>query len=364
MLYHLLYSFKDINPFFNVFRYITFRSVLAAVTAFLISIILGPFIIKKLAECKIVQQIRGSDVSAPLHDMHKDKAGTPTMGGIVILLSILTAVFLWGELNNRYVFFTLLVMVWLGIAGFIDDYIKLKLKRSKGLGILAKFIMQCSIGIVIGFLAYCDPNLSTRLDVPFFKNIVLNLGIFYIVFVTVVIVGASNAVNLTDGLDGLAIGCTIMVALAYSVLCYVSGHAIFSTYLFIPHIPGTSELAVICASIVGAGLGFLWFNCHPASVFMGDIGSLSLGGALGVVAVFIRKELLLMIVGGIFVMEALSVILQVASYRLRNGKRIFKCSPLHHHFQMLGWHENKIIVRFWIVGAILAVLTLMTLKLR
>ena len=364
MLYYLLYSLKDHYFFFNVFRYITFRTVLAALTSFLISIIIGPMVIRRLARFKIIQQVRRPEECPDLYKLHMSKASTPTMGGILILLSVLLSVFLWTDLKNKYVLLAALVIIWLGITGFIDDYIKLKFKRSKGLGILSKFLLQLVVGSLIGYIAYRDPSLSTRLDVPFFKKIVLELGPFYIFFVILVIVGSSNAVNLTDGLDGLAIGCTAMVALAYSVLSYVSGHAVFSGYLFIPYIPGASELTVLCAAIVGAALGFLWFNCFPAAVFMGDVGSLALGGAIGTIAVFIKKELLLVIVGGIFVVEALSVILQVGSFRLRKGKRIFKVAPLHHHFQVLGWPESKVIVRFWIIGIILAVLTLATLKLR
>ena len=286
------------------------------------------------------------------------------MGGILILLSIVAAVLLWADLKNWYILLTLTATLGLGLIGFLDDCIKLSKKRSKGLSIWGKFIPQAVIGLTIGYFASIDNNLGTKLDVPFLKNITLNLGYFYIPFAMLVVVGSTNAVNLTDGLDGLAIGCTIMVALTYSILSYVSGHAVFSSYLFIPFVPGSAELTIFCASILGAGLGFLWFNCFPASVFMGDIGSLSLGGAIGTIAVFIKKELLLVIVGGIFVVEALSVILQVGSFRLRKGKRIFKVAPLHHHFQVLGWPESKVIVRFWIVGIILAVLTLSTLKIR
>ena len=364
MLYHLFYSLKDNHSFFNIFRYITFRAVLAATTAFLVSVIFGPWIIRKLGEFKVRQQLRSAEECQDLYKLHSSKAGTPTMGGILILLSILLAVFLWADLRNKYVLYTILSTLWLGAIGFIDDYIKLSKKRSKGLGIRGKFIPQALMGMFIGGLVYLDPNLGGRLDIPFLKDIVWDLGPFYILFAFLVIVGSTNAVNLTDGLDGLAIGCSIFVAIAYSVLSYVSGHALFSKYLFIPFIPGAGELTIFCAAIVGAGLGFLWFNCFPASVFMGDIGSLALGGAIGTIAVFIKKELLLVIVGGIFVVEALSVILQVGSFRLRNGKRIFKVAPLHHHFQVLGWPESKVIVRFWIVGIILAVFTLATLKIR
>lgn len=364
MLYQLLYSLSSFHSFFNIFKYITVRSVLAATTAFLISIIFGPSIINKLIKLKVGQQLRRPEECLDLYKLHSSKAGTPTMGGALILFSIMFSVLLWADLGNRYILVTLAVTLMMGIIGFVDDYIKLARKRSKGLGISGKFLPQAAIGLAVGYFASLDPGLGMKIDVPFLKDFVLDLGVFYIFFVMIVIVGSSNAVNLTDGLDGLAIGCTIMVALAYSILSYVSGHAVFSKYLFIPFVPGSGELTVFCASIVGSGLGFLWFNCFPASVFMGDIGSLALGGAIGTVAVFIRKELLLTIVGGIFVVEALSVILQVGSFRLRKGKRIFRVAPLHHHFQILGWPESKVIVRFWIAGIILAVLTLATLKIR
>ena len=364
MLYHLLYSLKDIHSFFNIFKYITFRVVLAAATAFLISIIFGPALIRGLTRLKIGQQLRPPEECQDLYKLHSNKAGTPTMGGILILLSIVVSVLLWSDLGNKYIILSLIAMLVLGGIGFVDDYIKLAKKRSKGLGILGKFIPQALTASFIGYFAYLDPSLGGRVDIPFLKDVVWNLGLFYIIFAVLVIVGSSNAVNLTDGLDGLAIGCVIMAALAYIILSYVSGHAVFSKYLFIPFIPGSGELAILCASIVGAGLGFLWFNCFPASVFMGDVGSLSLGGVIGVTAVFIRKEFLLVIVGGIFVVEAVSVILQVGSFRLRGGKRIFKIAPLHHHFQVSGWPESKVIVRFWIIGIILAVFTLATLKIR
>lgn len=364
MLYHLLYSLAGTYSFFNIFKYITFRAVLAASSAFLISIIFGPSIIKKLAYLKVGQKIRPPEESLELHNLHRSKEGTPTMGGILILLSIIFSVLLWADLSNAYILLTVFVTAGFGCVGFIDDYIKLSKNRSKGLGFLGKIIPQTAIAVLIGCFVFIDQNLGTKLDLPFFKNIILDLGIFYIIFAAVVVVGSSNAVNLTDGLDGLAIGCTIMVALTYTFLSYVTGHMVFSEYLFIPFIPGAGELAIFCSSILGAGLGFLWFNCFPASVFMGDVGSLALGAGLGTIAVLIKKEILLGVVGGIFVLEAVSVILQVGSFRLRKGKRIFHLAPLHHHFQVLGWPESKVIVRFWIVGIILSVLTLATLKLR
>ena len=362
MLYYLLYPLHKIISFLNIFRYITFRSAMAALTAFLISLIFGPVIIKTLKQLKIGENIRKED-SAKLYELHSQKQDTPTMGGLLILLAILSSTILWADIFNRYIIIVLFSTIWLGITGFLDDYIKQIRKRPKGLTATAKFISQITLGIILGIVLFLDPHNSTKLDFPFLKNVSLELGIFYILFTIIVITGSSNAVNLTDGLDGLAIGIVIMVALAFSILSYVTGNTKFSQYLLIPYISGSSELTVFCASILGAGLGFLWFNCYPASIFMGDVGSLALGGALGTVAILIKKELLLLIVGGIFVLEALSVILQVGSFRLRK-KRIFKIAPLHHHFQFLGWSETKVIVRFWILASLLALLTLVTLKIR
>lgn len=362
MFYHLFYPLREIFFGFNVFKYITFRAAGAGVTAFVISIVLGPLVIRYLTYLKIGQYIRKEEIPA-LYDLHKSKQGTPTMGGVLILSAILFSTFLWADLANTYIQWVMLVTLFLGMVGFADDYIKLVKKRSLGLRATTKLFWQIIIALVLGVKVFCDPKISTNLDIPFFKNLIINLGIFYILWIVVVIVGSSNAVNLTDGLDGLAIGCVIMIALAYIGFSYVSGHSRFSEYLNIHYIPGTGELSVFCTALIGAGLGFLWFNSYPATVFMGDTGSLALGGAIGTVAVFIKKELLLLLVGGIFVIEALSVILQVASFRLR-GKRILLMSPLHHHFQLLGWSESKITIRFWIVGAILALLSLATLKLR
>jgi phospho-N-acetylmuramoyl-pentapeptide-transferase len=311
----------------------------------------------------VCENVRQKEEVRGLYDLHHHKQGTPTMGGLLMVSATLLATILWADIKNMYIIITLLSVFWLGLVGFADDYVKLKFKRSKGLSARAKFIGQISLGLTVGVMMYLNSNTSTQLDVPFLKNVVVELGIFYIFFVMLVIVGTSNAVNLTDGLDGLATGCLLMVAFSYGIMSYLSGNIKFSQYLLIPYIDGVGELAVFCAAMIGACLGFLWFNCYPASVFMGDVGSLALGGAIGLVAVFIRKELLLMIVGGIFVLEALSVILQVGSFKLRK-KRIFKMAPLHHHFQMMGWPESKVIVRFWIIGAILAFFTLATLKLR
>jgi phospho-N-acetylmuramoyl-pentapeptide-transferase len=331
-------------------------------SSFLISLILGPFVIKKLKELKIGENIRKED-SIRLSELHRNKQDTPTMGGILILLAIISSTLLWADIFNRHIIIVLFSTTWLGVTGFIDDYLKQIKKRSKGLTATAKLTSQIVLGLILGTVFLLSFPDITRLDFPFLKDFSKELDGLYIILVILVIAGASNAVNLTDGLDGLAIGIVVMVALAFSVLTYVSGHKIISTYLLIPYIRGSSELAIFCASIFGAGLGFLWFNCYPASIFMGDVGSLALGGALGTVALLIKKELLLVIVGGIFVIEAISVILQVASFRLTK-KRIFKIAPLHHHFQFLNLPENKVIVRFWIIAALLALLTIVTLKIR
>lgn len=362
MFYHFLYPLHKIISVFNIFRYITFRSAMAALTAFFICLILGPPLIRKLKNSKIGEQIRKED-SARLHELQRNKQDTPTMGGILILLAVVISTLLWADVSNKYIIIVLFVTLWLGLTGFIDDYLKQVKKKSKGLAAKAKLISQSILGLILGAILLLDPKVSLGLNVPFFKELTINLGIFYILFVVIIIAGSSNAVNLTDGLDGLAIGIVVMVALAFGVLSYVSGNVNFSEYLFIPYIKNAAELAVFCASILGAGLGFLWFNCYPASIFMGDVGSLSLGGAIGAVALLIKKELLLVIVGGIFVAEALSVILQVATLRVFK-KRMFKIAPLHHHFQFQGLSENKIIVRFWIIASLLALFTIVTLKLR
>ena len=311
---------------------------------------------------KIGEKIRKEE-SVKLHELHQNKQDTPTMGGILIIFAILSSVFVWGDITNKYILIVSFATLWLGITGFIDDYLKQVKKKSKGLTATAKITSQIVLGLLLGIIFYLDPNINVSLNLPFLKNLAINLDGFYVLFVILVIAGTSNAVNLTDGLDGLAIGIVVMVAIAFSVLSYVTGNIKFSEYLLIPYIQGSGELAVFCASMVGAGLGFLWFNCYPASIFMGDVGSLALGGALGTVAILIKKELLLIIVGGIFVIEALSVMLQVASFRLFK-KRIFKIAPIHHHFQFLSWPENKVIVRFWIIASLLALITLVTLKIR
>ncbi len=363
MFYHFLYPLRDLFFGFNVFKYITFRLAGAVITAFLLSAFLGKAVIRMLKRLKVGESVRKGKECASIYEHHKDKEGTPTMGGILILGVIFLSVLLWADLTNKYIWIAMGVTLWLGIVGFIDDYIKLTKKDSRGLTVAVKLIGQLILGLIVGFVLYLDPNIGDRLDIPFCKNLIVHLGVFYVFFVALVIIGSSNAVNLTDGLDGLAIGCVLIVALTYSAISYLTGHYNFSDYLHIIYIPNSGELAIFCAAIFGAGLGFLWYNCHPADVFMGDTGALALGGALGVVAVLIKKELLLGIAGGIFVVEALSVIIQVFSYKIR-GKRVFLMAPLHHHFQLKGWAESKVIFRFLIVAVILALLSLSTLKLR
>jgi phospho-N-acetylmuramoyl-pentapeptide-transferase len=362
LFYHLLYPLKGVFFGFNVFRYITFRTVGAIVTAFLISIVIGPRIISILKKFNIGERVRTEEEVPGIYSAHKGKQGTPTMGGLIIISSVIISTLLWARLDNRYILLTIFSTIWLGVLGFCDDYVKLKSKKGPGLNKRMKFLGQIALGFIVGAFLFLDTNIDSSIYVPFLKNLVFNAGIFYILFVMVVITGASNAVNLTDGLDGLAIGCMIMVALAYSVIGYAAGHVQISNYLFMQYIPGAGELCVYCAALTGAGLGFLWFNSYPASVFMGDTGSLALGGGIGVVSCCVKKETLLIIAGGIFVFEALSVMLQVASFKIRR-RRIFLCAPFHHHLQMRGWHESKIVVRFWIIAAILSLFTMVSLKL-
>ncbi len=348
----------------NIFKYITFRAGLAAVTTFLICIVFGPWFIRKLAQWNFSERpVMGGGREAVLGAELKVKHGTPTMGGLLIIGSILISVLLWTDLSNPYILLTLLTMVWLAVVGFVDDYMKVTGINKNGMPSKTKIVWQAVLATIVSFCVYAYLNVSTALDLPFFKKVAIDLGPFYILLVMVILVGASNAVNLTDGLDGLAIGCTLMVALTLAILCYITGNKNFSDYLFIPYIPGAGELTIFCTAIVGASLGFLWFNAHPSEVFMGDVGALALGGTLGIIAVFTKKEALLVILGGVFVWEALSVIMQVTSFKL-TGKRIFLCSPYHHHLQKLNWKESRIVIRFWIVGIILALVTLTTLKIR
>lgn len=336
---------------------------MAAITAFVISLVLGPSVIRYLARMNMKQSIEREGFSA-LYEAYKGKEKTPTMGGLLILAAFVSSTLLWADLTNRYVLLAVFSVVWLGLVGFIDDTLKLAKKNSRGLAGVNKITGQVLLGAMLGAFLYFDSPQWSNVPVPFLKDTALRLGVFYIPFAVLVVTGTSNAVNLTDGLDGLAIGCTTMIALTYAVFAYIAGNAIFSDYLQIPFIPGAGELTIFCAALMGAAMGFLWFNSHPASVFMGDTGSLALGGALGVVALFTKKELHLVIVGGVFVMEAASVILQVASYKLRKKKRIFRMAPIHHHFQLGGLPESKVVIRFWIVSIILALVGFSTLKLQ
>ena len=335
---------------------------MAGVTAFVVCLWIGPSVIRFLLRLNLKQGIERAGFSS-LYEQHAGKEKIPTMGGLMILGSVVFSTFLWADLRNRYVWMCLLIVCWLSAVGFIDDYLKLAKKNSKGLAAANKVVGQLVVGIAIGVFLYQDSPVWRDIAIPFVKNWFITLGFFYIPFVALVIVGSSNAVNLTDGLDGLAVGCTLMIALTYALFSYLTGHAAFSHYLQIPFIAGAGELSVFCAVIFGAGLGFLWFNAHPANVFMGDVGSLGLGGALGAVAIFTKKELLLVIVGGIFVMEAVSVIMQVTSYKYTK-QRIFRMAPIHHHFQLGGLPESKVVIRFWIVSILLALLGLATLKLQ
>ena len=360
MLYHLLYPLTKTFSGFNVFKYLTFRGAGAVITALLVSFLLGPAIIRRLRALKVGQQVRDDGPQT-----HRTKQGTPTMGGLLIIASIVASVLLWSDLTNKYVWVVLFATLSFGGIGLRDDYLKVVKKRSLGLRPAEKFGLQIAASLVIGIFLYYfsgDPG-AAHLSVPFMKRLVIDLGWFAIPFTAVVIVGSSNAVNLTDGLDGLAAGLVGIAAMANAVIVYVGGNRILADYLKIQYIPGSGELVVFCGALLGASLGFLWYNAHPAEVFMGDVGSLSLGGALGALAVVTKHELILIITGGIFVAEAVSVMLQVASYKM-TGKRIFKMAPIHHHFEQLGWPESKVIIRFWIVGIILALVSLSSLKLR
>jgi len=377
MFYWLFYErlFHTFTPF-RVFQYNTFRTALASITALLLCVALGPWLISKLREFQIGQYIREEGPKS-----HMKKAGTPTMGGILIIISIVVPTLLWANLRNPYIWLAIFSLLAFGVIGFMDDYSKISRKRNLGLTVKQKFGLQILAALIVGFfllILHAQKAYSTSINVPFFKSFKPDLLIVTLLhrwytyplafvlfygFMILVIVGSSDAVNLTDGLDGLAIGLMIIASGAMTVLSYVTGHAEFAKYLDLARLPGASELTIFCASMVGASLGFLWYNAHPAEIFMGDVGSLALGGALGVVAVLIKQEILLLFIGGVYVIEALSVILQVGSYKLRK-KRIFKMAPLHHHFEALGWQESKIITRFWITGLVMALFALTTLKLR
>lgn len=361
MLYHLLFPLSDQFALLNVFRYITFRAAGAIITALLLSVIFGPWFVRTLRRLSIGQSIR--DVGP---DSHQVKAGTPTMGGLLILFALMTSTLLWASLDNFYVWLVLLTTAAFGAIGFADDWLKVRQRRNLGLTARSKFLLQALAAGIAGaclLLWAPDDPLRATLTFPFFKNVMLYLGAFYVPFMMLVLVGCSNAVNLTDGLDGLATGATLIAASTYAILTYVAGHRLVAEYLQVAYVPGLGEVAIFCAALSGASLGFLWFNAHPAEVFMGDVGSLSIGAAIGSVAVLAKQELLLVVVGGLFVMEALSVILQVTSFKL-TGRRIFRMAPLHHHFELSGWAEPKIIVRFWILALIFGLMGLATLKLR
>jgi phospho-N-acetylmuramoyl-pentapeptide-transferase len=362
MLIWLAEWLTQFDASFNVVQYLTLRAILSTLTALLIAILIGPKMIRWLQTMQIGQTIRDDGPQS-----HLSKAGTPTMGGLLILAAILISVLLWADLTNKYVLVTLLVMITYGLVGFVDDYRKVIRKDAKGLIARWKYFWQSVIAVVVSAFLYYSANpeiaAETALLVPFFKDVMPQLGIFYMIIAYFALVGTSNAVNLTDGLDGLAIVPIILVAGAFAIFAYVTGNINFSAYLNIPFIPMTSELVIVCTAIVGAGLGFLWFNTYPAQVFMGDVGSLSLGATLGLLAILVRQEIVFIIMGGVFVVEALSVILQVGSFKMR-GKRIFRMAPIHHHYELKGWPEPRVIVRFWIVSLILVLIGLATLKLR
>jgi phospho-N-acetylmuramoyl-pentapeptide-transferase len=359
MLFHLLYPFHEIWPVFNVFRYITFRTIYAAVTALILVLFLGPWFIDKMASLQMGQIIREDGPAA-----HLAKAGTPSMGGILIVGAIVVATLLWADLENLFIWVCLLILVGYGAIGLVDDILKVRRRNSSGLSGRLKLFGQIVFILAAAGIISAGGTWDTHLSVPFFKNFQPDLGLLYGLFAILVVMGASNAVNLTDGLDGLAIGPFVVAASVYALFTYLAGHSALAEYLQLPSVPGAGELSIFCGAMVGAGLGFLWYNSYPASIFMGDAGSLALGGALGAVAVLAKQEILLAIVGGIFVAEAASVILQVGYFKVTGGKRIFRMAPLHHHFELKGWEEPKVIIRFWIVAILLGLVAVSTLKLR
>ena len=360
MLLELAAWLEDVLPGLGLFQYITFRAILATITALAVALLAGPAMIRRLAQYKVGQQIRSDGPQS-----HLSKAGTPTMGGALILVAVAVSTLLWADLSNRYVWIVLFVLVAFGAIGFVDDYKKLVLKDSRGLSARWKYLLQSVFGVAAAIWLYttADVPAATELIVPVFKQIAIPLGFAFPIVAYFWIVGFSNAVNLTDGLDGLAIMPTVLVSGGLGIFAYVAGNAVFSSYLQLPSIPGAGEVTIFCAALSGAGLGFLWFNTYPAQVFMGDVGALSVGAALGAVAVIVRQELVLVLMGGIFVIETLSVMLQVASFKL-TGKRIFRMAPIHHHFELKGWPEPRVIVRFWIISVVLVLAGLATLKIR
>ncbi|MBI5235335.1 MAG: phospho-N-acetylmuramoyl-pentapeptide-transferase [Deltaproteobacteria bacterium] len=358
MLYYFLYPLAKYHTVFNVFQYITFRTIYAAITALILSFLVGPYLIERLKSMNVGEVVRKD---GPPN--HLGKEGTPTMGGAIILLVLVVSVLLWANLANPYVWALLFVTIGMGVIGFIDDYSKVITRKKGGMKGRTKFLAQAAVASAATLYIYYYLNVDTSITIPFLKDARLDLKMFYVPFAVCVMVGASNAVNLTDGLDGLAIGPMIMAAATYMLLAYLVGHVKIANYLHVMYVPRAGELAVFAGAMVGASLGFLWFNTYPAQVFMGDVGSLSLGGALGTLAVITKNEVLLLLVGGIFVLEALSVIVQVASFKL-TGKRVFAMAPIHHHYELKGWPEPKIIVRFWIISIILALMAISTLKIR
>ncbi|MCG8607410.1 phospho-N-acetylmuramoyl-pentapeptide-transferase [bacterium] len=361
MFYYLLYPLQDVISGFNLFRYITFRAAWAAITALIISFVVGPRIIKTLQRRQIGEEIRSDGPQT-----HQKKAGTPTMGGLIILTSVILPTLLWARVKNTYIILVLVATIWMGVVGFVDDYLKVVKKLSKGLIARYKLLGQLSLGLLIGSILYFSgefEGINTLSTVPFFKNVEIDFGFLYIPMVIFVITATSNSVNLTDGLDGLAIGLVGISAIAWAAIAYVSGRTDFSNYLNIIYLNGAGELTVFCAALIGSAFGFLWYNSYPAQIFMGDTGALALGSALGTLAILLKKELFLPIICGVFVAEILSVIFQVLYYK-RTKKRLFKMAPLHHHFELAGWNEPKVVVRFWIVAVLLVLFSLSTFKIR
>jgi phospho-N-acetylmuramoyl-pentapeptide-transferase len=359
MLFHLLYPLHETYSFFNVFRYITFRTIYAAITALVICFVIGPWLIKKLRTLQIGQTIREDGP-----DSHLSKKGTPTMGGILIIFAVTISTLLWANLTIGYIWLVVMVMLGFGLIGFLDDYRKFTHQNSRGVPGKIRLIAEIAIALFVALILYMKPGYNPAVTIPFFKTALPNLGWGYVLLSTFIIVGAANAVNLTDGLDGLAIGPAITCFMTYLLFAYFAGNVKIASYLQIPYVAGTGELAIFCGAIVGAGIGFLWYNTYPAQVFMGDVGALSLGGSLGTVALLTKQEILLAIVGGIFVIETFSVIFQVGWFKLTKGRRMFQMAPIHHHFELKGWPEPKVIVRFWIISILLALVAISTLKLR
>ncbi|HEY3275969.1 MAG TPA: phospho-N-acetylmuramoyl-pentapeptide-transferase [Syntrophorhabdaceae bacterium] len=358
MIYHLLYPLHTTITFFNVFRYITFRTVLATLSALIISFFLTPYAIRKFNEWKIK-----SDTREDVPERHAQKSGTPTMGGFVILVSTIIPTLCWADLTNEYIWLVTFTMLGFGAIGFIDDARKLGSTKGKGITGRMKLLLQILLALLISAFVYSRPGFNAELTIPFFKNATPDLGIFYIILGVIIVVGSSNGVNLTDGLDGLAIGPVLTVCSTFLLFAYLVGNVKFAQYLQIFYVRGAGELTILCGAMLGAGIGFLWYNTFPAELFMGDTGSLSLGASLGAIAIIIKQEALLVIAGGIFVIETVSVIIQVLSFKYR-GKRVFRMAPIHHHFELKGWNEGKIVVRFWIISVILGLIALSTLKLR